>query len=114
MNSQSEPKVDIETPPQANNPMASEDASSVASVIDQKREKDLIRKIDMHILPFVVLLYLFSFLDRGLSPACELCHRKSLLLTASQSTLETHDFMAWRRILVWSETSIRSQYRFSS
>ncbi|EAU32566.1 conserved hypothetical protein [Aspergillus terreus NIH2624] len=64
MNSQSEPKVDIETPPQANNPMASEDASSVASVIDQKREKDLIRKIDMHILPFVVLLYLFSFLDR--------------------------------------------------
>ncbi|KAF9884464.1 hypothetical protein FE257_001725 [Aspergillus nanangensis] len=59
-----EPKVDIETPSSHTNNISPDDASSVASVIDEKKEKDLIRKIDMHILPFVVLLYLFSFLDR--------------------------------------------------
>lgn len=32
-----------------------------------KREQKLIRKMDLHILPFVVLLYLFSFLDRGMT-----------------------------------------------
>ncbi|KOS43861.1 hypothetical protein ACN38_g5234 [Penicillium nordicum] len=31
---------------------------------EQQIEKNLIRKIDLHILPIVVLLYLFSFLDR--------------------------------------------------
>ncbi|EKV10020.1 MFS transporter, putative [Penicillium digitatum] len=31
---------------------------------EEKIEKSLIRKIDLHILPIVVLLYLFSFLDR--------------------------------------------------
>lgn len=35
-------------------------------VIDEKREKALIAKIDRHIVPFLVGLYLFSFLDRGL------------------------------------------------
>lgn len=35
--------------------------------IDPKKEQKLIRKMDLHILPFVVLLYLFSFLDRGMS-----------------------------------------------
>lgn len=33
-------------------------------VIDRDAEQRLIRKMDLHILPFVVLLYLFSFLDR--------------------------------------------------
>lgn len=37
-----------------------------AVVIDEKREKALIAKIDRHIVPFLVGLYLFSFLDRGL------------------------------------------------
>lgn len=32
---------------------------------DEKRVKKLIQKMDLHILPFMVLLYLFSFLDRG-------------------------------------------------
>lgn len=36
--------------------------------IDEEAEKKLIRKMDMYILPFVVLLYLFSFLDRGMLP----------------------------------------------
>ncbi|EFQ97057.1 high-affinity nicotinic acid transporter [Nannizzia gypsea CBS 118893] len=33
-------------------------------VIDEKRERALISKIDKHIVPFLVGLYLFSFLDR--------------------------------------------------
>jgi hypothetical protein len=41
------------------------DLSSDISAIDELAEKRLIRKMDIYILPFVVLLYLFSFLDRG-------------------------------------------------
>ena len=33
--------------------------------IDPGEEKALVRKIDVHIVPFMVALYLFSFLDRG-------------------------------------------------
>ncbi|KAL4937238.1 hypothetical protein BDV06DRAFT_216033 [Aspergillus oleicola] len=40
------------------------DSSSDISAIDAKAEKKLIRKMDFYIIPFVVLLYLFSFLDR--------------------------------------------------
>lgn len=29
-------------------------------------EKALVRKVDMHIIPLIILLYLFSFLDRGM------------------------------------------------
>lgn len=50
---------------------------SALSLLDEKREKHLIRKIDLHIIPFVVLLYLFSFLDRGMS-SCT-CYFASLL-----------------------------------
>lgn len=48
-------------------PGLSDETSSVPSLTpeEEKRERLLIRKIDLHILPFVVLLYLFSFLDRG-------------------------------------------------
>lgn len=42
------------------------DEVSAGPTLDEERmEKALIRKIDLHILPLVVLLYLFSFLDRG-------------------------------------------------
>ncbi|KAJ6124466.1 hypothetical protein N7471_011783 [Penicillium samsonianum] len=38
---------------------------SLGPTLDEEQiEKTLIRKIDLHILPIVVLLYLFSFLDR--------------------------------------------------
>jgi MFS family permease len=40
------------------------DSNSDMWAIDEKAEKKLIRKMDLYILPFVVLLYLFSFLDR--------------------------------------------------
>ena len=32
--------------------------------IDPSTEKKLVRKLDLNILPWVLLLYLFSFLDR--------------------------------------------------
>lgn len=32
-----------------------------------KREKALVRKLDLHIIPLVMMLYLFSFLDRHVS-----------------------------------------------
>jgi hypothetical protein len=41
------------------------DGSSVE--IDMKKDKALIRKIDLHAIPFITLMYLFSFLDRGSS-----------------------------------------------
>lgn len=33
--------------------------------IDLQKEQALLRKIDLHIVPFLIVLYLFSFLDRG-------------------------------------------------
>ncbi|KAJ5542683.1 Major facilitator superfamily domain general substrate transporter, partial [Penicillium sp. DV-2018c] len=38
--------------------------SAGPTLLEEQTEKTLIRKIDLHILPLVVLLYLFSFLDR--------------------------------------------------
>lgn len=32
--------------------------------IDRKKERQLVRKLDLYIVPVVMLLYLFSFLDR--------------------------------------------------
>lgn len=33
--------------------------------VDAESERKLLRKIDMHLVPFMMALYLFSFLDRG-------------------------------------------------
>lgn len=41
-----------------------ENSAQSVTAVDSADEQRLIRKIDLHILPFVVLLYLFSFLDR--------------------------------------------------
>lgn len=47
-------------------PELGDETSSVPTVEEEKMERNLIWKIDLYILPFVVLLYLFSFLDRGM------------------------------------------------
>lgn len=62
-----QPKSDVETPHNVDN-SSQEMASPGPSVgeIDSRKERALIWKMDLHILPFVVLLYLFSFLDRGM------------------------------------------------
>ncbi|GLA02415.1 hypothetical protein AnigIFM60653_001885 [Aspergillus niger] len=60
-----EQKPDYRSPTQFGGSMDEGDSNdSALSLLDEKREKRLIRKIDLHIIPFVVLLYLFSFLDR--------------------------------------------------
>lgn len=50
--------------------------------IDQAKERKLVRKLDLHIVPVVMLLYLLSFLDRV--RMYELATRKWLLLTILQ------------------------------
>lgn len=42
-----------------------DEVSSAPTLDEEKRERVLIWKIDLHVLPVVVFLYLFSFLDRG-------------------------------------------------
>jgi hypothetical protein len=39
---------------------------SLDSVSVDKMEKALIRRIDWYLIPLIMLLYLFSFLDRGM------------------------------------------------
>lgn len=40
--------------------------------VDPQAEKRLVRKLDFHIIPIVMLLYLFSFLDRYVTPSSPL------------------------------------------
>lgn len=78
MEYQEEQKPDPRSPTQFGGSMDGGDSNdSALSLLDEKREKHLIRKIDLHIIPFVVLLYLFSFLDRGMSSYT--CYFASLL-----------------------------------
>lgn len=66
MDCHNEPKAEMEAVrPGQPEPELADEISSVPTVEEEKMERSLIRKIDLHILPFVVLLYLFSFLDRG-------------------------------------------------
>lgn len=48
--------------PSQDSPRKLEDAGSVE--IDHVAEKKLVRKLDLYIIPVVMLLYLLSFLDR--------------------------------------------------
>ncbi|PYH45334.1 putative MFS transporter [Aspergillus saccharolyticus JOP 1030-1] len=60
-----EPKADAEAhSPTRNSTEIDGDDRSDISLADGKEARHLIWKIDIHIIPFVVLLYLFSFLDR--------------------------------------------------
>ncbi|KMU92562.1 nicotinamide mononucleotide permease [Coccidioides immitis H538.4] len=49
---------------QGYSPQDAATAGDSAFRLDPEKEKALIRKIDLHIVPFLVVLYLFSFLDR--------------------------------------------------
>lgn len=68
MEGQSEPKRVVDPPanvPEPGPELLHEVHSATSSDDEEKKARLLIWKIDLHILPFVVLLYLFSFLDRG-------------------------------------------------
>lgn len=43
------------------------DPTTATDLAESAIEKALVRKVDMHIIPLIILLYLFSFLDRGMS-----------------------------------------------
>jgi hypothetical protein len=48
-------------------------ANIVVEEVDREREEHLIRKMDLHLIPLIMLMYLFSFLDRSKSPRSESC-----------------------------------------
>lgn len=50
--------------------------TSITELPETAVEKALVRKVDMHIIPLIILLYLFSFLDRGMS--CSLLAKSNL------------------------------------
>lgn len=54
------------TPPKEYEPEQSRDyeIESQLEEVDPAAEVRLVRKLDLHIIPVVMLLYLFSFLDR--------------------------------------------------
>ncbi|KAA8643409.1 hypothetical protein EYZ11_010114 [Aspergillus tanneri] len=64
MEYQSELKQGVESSSQTADTAFPADDSSGMSLLEEQKEKHLVWKMDMYILPFVVLLYLFSFLDR--------------------------------------------------
>ncbi|KAJ5439112.1 transporter [Penicillium daleae] len=65
MEGQDEQKAEmVSTRPNKAEHELAEETSSAPTVEEEKMERNLIWKIDLHIIPFVVLLYLFSFLDR--------------------------------------------------
>jgi hypothetical protein len=41
-----------------------ENSSNIAALIPADEEKRLVRKMDLHIMPILVALYVMSFLDR--------------------------------------------------
>ena len=71
-------------------------------------EKALVQKVDWCVIPLISLLYLFSFLDRGMSPSNRMPLSLAFShpfshdheLTNTQSTSAMHDCMAWRKIWV--------------
>ncbi|PYI03516.1 phosphoglycerate mutase-like protein [Aspergillus sclerotiicarbonarius CBS 121057] len=65
MEYQEEPKPELRSPSSFSNTVDRDVSNASDSTgLDVKREKHVIQKIDLHIIPFVILLYLFSFLDR--------------------------------------------------
>jgi hypothetical protein len=69
---ESEEKAEKSAPKDENdfeNSSSAHDASIIEpSDISPEAERKLIRKLDLQLIPVIVLLYLFSFLDRGMLP----------------------------------------------
>ena len=66
--------------------------------IDHASEKKLVRKLDRHIIPLIMLLYLLSFLDRWVNSA--LPWWNELLKVETEWILVMQDYMVWRKIWV--------------
>lgn len=62
-------------------------ASATAVEIDQKTNKHLVRKIDLHVLPWLMILYTLQYLDKGvLSYSGVMGLQKETHLTSNQYT----------------------------
>jgi hypothetical protein len=59
------------------------------------RDRRLIRKIDWHLLPWICLLYIFSLVDRYLSPNRNFTTEHNVLM--AELTLALHGSLGWRR-----------------
>lgn len=82
---------------------------------DPAAEERLVRKLDRHIIPIVMLLYLLSFLDRWVWHFHRVQSGQRNLpcmtvITASIS--EMPGCMAWKQILVSSEISTKQLFLF--
>lgn len=92
---------------------------SGAAEIDYAAEKRLVRKLDLYIIPHIMLLYLLSFLDRSDHLWTLLAGSWSLLAVTdwrdvSGLILGTRGCMAWKRTSGSVGTSIRSPSLFFS
>lgn len=57
-------KQDGLAPPNGNGPKESDEIGRQLEGVDPVFEAKIVRKLDLFIIPVVMLLYLFSFLDR--------------------------------------------------
>lgn len=58
------PKSDGESTPPAQTNSLSDEPRNELDVETAEAERRLVRKLDLHIIPLIMALYLFSFLDR--------------------------------------------------
>lgn len=76
---------------------STEEAAS--SEIDPVAEQKLIRKLDRHIIPIVMLLYVFSFLDRQVN-SMHTPSFQGLFSDGQKASMSgMRDCMGWRKIL---------------
>jgi hypothetical protein len=61
--------------------------------IDLAAEKKLLRKLDLHIIPIVMLLYLFSFIDRYVI-TCSHISKLIFFISGKSSLRETNAYLA--------------------
>lgn len=74
-------------------------------------ERKLVRKLDIHIIPVVMALYLLSFLDRYVFSHCS--KLRQALNGVTESTSVMRDCIIWSEILACTETCIRPRSHFS-
>jgi hypothetical protein len=62
------PLEGVATPPQESVEEGESSSQEFHTPYDAKQTKRLLRKLDLHIMPVLVILYLFSFLGMSINP----------------------------------------------
>lgn len=68
-------------------------------VFDAEMERRAIRKLDWHIIPMVMWIYLMNFMDRGRYPDHQALHPTDF----EQLALETLVYMVWKKSSAFPE-----------